>query len=77
MDAKGGPPRLGQFLIALDPAHFAGATLAARMTELVAAIAEDGARLPGDRRLASRTKAAREGLSIADDLHNQIVSLGG
>lgn len=77
MDAKGGPPRLGQFLIALDPAHFAGASFAARMTELVAAIAEDGARLPGDRRLVSRTKAAREGLSIADDLHNQIVSLGG
>ena len=24
MDAKGGPPRSGQFLIALDPAHFAG-----------------------------------------------------
>lgn len=75
MDAKGGPPRLGQFLIALDPAHFAGASFAARMTELVAAIAEDGARLPGDRRLIARTKAAREGLVIADDLHTQIQAL--
>lgn len=75
MDAKGGPPRLGQFLIALDPAHFAGAHFASRMTELAAAIAEDGARLPGDRRLAARTKAAREGLVIADDLHAQIQAL--
>lgn len=75
MDAKGGPPRLGQFLIALDPAHFAGAGFAVRMTELAAAIAEDGARLPGDRRLAARTKAAREGLVIADDLHAQIQAL--
>jgi len=62
-------------LIALDPAHFAGASFAARMTELVAAIAEDGARLPGDRRLAARTKAARDGLVIADDLHAQIQAL--
>ena len=75
MDAKGGPPRLGQFLIALDPAHFAGASFAARMSELAAAIAEDGARLPGDRRLAARAKAARDGLNIADDLHAQILAL--
>jgi (2R)-3-sulfolactate dehydrogenase (NADP+) len=75
MDAKGGPPRLGQFLIALDPGHFAGASFAARMTELVTAIAEDGARLPGDRRLAARERAAREGLVIADDLLAQIQAL--
>lgn len=75
MDAKGGPPQLGQFLIALDPNHFAGAGFAARMTELVAAIAEDGARLPGDRRLAAREHAAREGLVIADDLREQIQTL--
>ena len=75
MDAKGGPPRLGQFLIALDPDHFAGASFAARMTELVAAIAEDGARLPGDRRLAARERAAREGLNVADELLAQIQEL--
>ncbi|MES2294838.1 MAG: Ldh family oxidoreductase [Pseudomonadota bacterium] len=77
MDTKGGPPRSGQFLIALSPAHFAGASFAARMTELVDAIASDGARLPGDRRLASRARAAKDGLSIGDDLHAQIVSLAG
>ena len=75
MDAKGGPPKLGQFLIALDPAHFAGAGFASRMTELVEAIASDGARLPGDRRLASRERAASEGLSIAENLIAQIQAL--
>ena len=75
MDAKGGPPKLGQFLIALAPAHFAGAGFASRMTELVEAIASDGARLPGDRRLASRERAAREGISIAEDLFAQIQAL--
>jgi (2R)-3-sulfolactate dehydrogenase (NADP+) len=75
MDAKGGPPKLGQFLIALDPAHFAGAGFASCMTALVEAIASDGARLPGDRRLASRERAASEGLSIAEDLIAQIQAL--
>ena len=75
MDAKGGPPKLGQFLIALDPAHFAGAGFASRMTELVEAIASDGARLPGDRRLVSRERAAKEGISIAEDLFAQIQAL--
>jgi LDH2 family malate/lactate/ureidoglycolate dehydrogenase len=31
--------------------------------------------LPGDRRLAARERAAREGLSIADELHAQIQEL--
>jgi (2R)-3-sulfolactate dehydrogenase (NADP+) len=75
MDAKGGPPKLGQFLIALDPLHFAGTSFAGRMTELVAAIADDEARLPGDRRLISRDRAARAGLIIAEDLHAQILAL--
>jgi (2R)-3-sulfolactate dehydrogenase (NADP+) len=77
MDAKDGPPRSGQFLIALDPAHFAGASFAARMTELAQAIAADGARLPGDRRLAARARAAKDGLNLAEDLHARIAALAG
>ncbi len=77
LDAKGGPPRSGQFLIALDPAHFAGANFAGRMSELAAVVAADGARLPGDRRLIARKCAAENGLGIADDLHAQIAALAG
>jgi (2R)-3-sulfolactate dehydrogenase (NADP+) len=75
MDAQGGPPKLGQFLIALDPAHFAGENFLPRMGELVKAVEADGARLPGDRRLASRARAAAEGLHIADPLHAEISAL--
>lgn len=75
MDAKDGPPRTGQVLIALDPAHFAGADFLPRMGALMAAIAADGARLPGDRRLAARARAAKDGLAIADDLYAQIAAL--
>lgn len=77
MDAQDGPPRTGQFLIALDPGHFAGASFAVRMTELAQAIAADGARLPGDRRLEARSHAARHGLRVGEDLHAQIAALAG
>ena len=75
MDANGGPPKLGQFLIALDPSHFAGGTFLPRMGELMKAVEADGARLPGDRRLASRARVAVEGLHIADPLHAEITAL--
>jgi (2R)-3-sulfolactate dehydrogenase (NADP+) len=77
LDVEGGPPRLGQFLIALDPVHFAGNGFLARMGELADAVKADGARLPGDRRLASRAQAAAEGLHISDDLYTRISALAG
>jgi (2R)-3-sulfolactate dehydrogenase (NADP+) len=75
MDVEGGPPKLGQFLIALDPAHFAGENFLPRMSELVKAVEADGARLPGDRRLTLRARAQAEGLRIADTLHAEISAL--
>jgi LDH2 family malate/lactate/ureidoglycolate dehydrogenase len=45
------------------------------MGELAAAVAEDGARLPGDRRLASRRAAAQNGLAIAASLHRELQAL--
>lgn len=75
LDAEGGPPKLGQFLFALDPAHFAGGDFLARMGELAKAVEGDGARLPGDRRLALRARAAAEGLTVADALHAEISAL--
>ena len=77
LDAKGSAPELGQFLIAFDPAHFAGDSFASRMAALAASVADDGARLPGDRRLELRERAKRDGLVIADELYAQIKSLAG
>jgi (2R)-3-sulfolactate dehydrogenase (NADP+) len=68
-----GPPDVGQVVLAIDP----GATADARTgpshldrleQEFTALAAEPGVRLPGDRRLAERARAEREGVSVPDDL---------
>jgi (2R)-3-sulfolactate dehydrogenase (NADP+) len=61
----GGPPRTGQFFIAIDP----GATSLGNYGERVRGIASqfadiEGARLPGRRRLANRAAADRDGVRI-------------
>jgi (2R)-3-sulfolactate dehydrogenase (NADP+) len=68
-DAKGPPPRVGQFLLLIDPARFAGAAFAARVEKLLAAIlVQPGTRLPGDRRLKLRRAAATAGIEVPADL---------
>jgi (2R)-3-sulfolactate dehydrogenase (NADP+) len=78
-DAEGPPPALGQFIIAIDPGAFAGADVFADRLELLAsAIEEDeGARLPGSRRAALRTAAARDGVEVSSDLVEQLSSQAG
>ncbi|MCI2398511.1 Ldh family oxidoreductase [Aliiroseovarius subalbicans] len=62
---KGGPPRTGQFFLAIDPAATSGGDFADRMAALVAAIhAQDGAHLPGDGRGAKRAVAQTEGVAV-------------
>ncbi len=74
--ADGPPPRAGQFLLALDPGPFSGDRFGARLEVLLAAIEEQpGARLPGQRRFASRERAEREGVAIPRALYEQLVSL--
>ena len=46
------------------------------MGVLAAAIAEEGCRLPGDRRLAARAKVASAGLSLSQALHDEVLALG-
>lgn len=75
-DGEGGPPNVGQTLLALDPEKLSGGAFAARMGVLLQAIAaEPGVRLPGERRLAARAKAAKEGVSIPPALHAEIQAL--
>ena len=59
----GGPPKTGQFFIAIDPSVNEG--FAARIDDLVAAVrAQDGAHLPGDGRAAARARAATDGVPV-------------
>jgi (2R)-3-sulfolactate dehydrogenase (NADP+) len=77
-DDKGGPPRIGQFFVLIDPARFAGEGFRARVETLCEAIlAEPGTRLPGDRRLELRAAAARDGLQVQDALHADLVRRAG
>jgi (2R)-3-sulfolactate dehydrogenase (NADP+) len=77
-DDQGGPPDLGQTLVALDPEALSGGAFLARMGAMLEAIeADDGARLPGTRRLDARARAAAEGVAIPTALHAEIVGLAG
>ena len=76
LDEKGPPPQTGQILIAIDPAGLGHARFADRMTALAAAIeGQDGARLPGARRLALRAKAAVDGIVVAPALQARFGSI--
>lgn len=64
-DAEGAPPGTGQLILAFDPRAFGGDGFASRMAALAEMIeAQDGARLPGRRRIANREKARQEGLVL-------------
>jgi len=65
----GGPPNVGQVILAIDPLPTAGAEFVKRIeTELTAMTSQPGVRLPGDRRLASRAEAAERGVDVPVDL---------
>ncbi|RXF69865.1 Ldh family oxidoreductase [Hansschlegelia zhihuaiae] len=72
LDDKGGPPSTGQLIVAIDPEAFSSGA-PERFATLAASIeAQDGARLPGARRLALRQTAARDGLKVSDQIISQI-----
>lgn len=66
---EGGPPDVGQVVIAIDPTATMGPGFVERIeTECAALAAQDGARLPGEHRLAERVRTAAEGVQVPDDL---------
>ena len=69
--------RLGHGFLAIDPGALAGdATYAARLETLVEMMLQDAdVRLPGARRFAARDLAQRDGISMPDALHQQLVQL--
>ncbi|MFZ5690989.1 MAG: Ldh family oxidoreductase [Pseudomonadota bacterium] len=71
----GGPPRTGQFFIAIDVTTSSGGTFGERVTRLVEAIAaQEGAHIPGSKRKAARAKAGA-GVAVSADLVKQIKDL--
>lgn len=72
----GGPPRGGELMIAIDPAHFGDAEGWQGHCEefFERLLALDGVRLPGARRHANRETTANTGVSIPTPLYEQIVA---
>ncbi|MGQ0567478.1 MAG: Ldh family oxidoreductase [Gemmobacter sp.] len=76
-DDAGGPPRLGQTFIAIDPAAMAAGFVPRLETMLSAMLAQDGVRLPGDRRHANRKQAGGAGVDLTDDEAARLADLTG
>ena len=78
IDDEGGPPRVGQFLLAIDPNRYApaertGRSLSERLESLLLEMTvEPGVRMPGDRRLKHRQQAAADGIAVPLDLISQL-----
>jgi (2R)-3-sulfolactate dehydrogenase (NADP+) len=73
----GGPPKTGQFFIALAPDASSGGFFADRLAVVVEALgAETGGRLPGGRRAAARVKAA-DGVEVDQGAHDTLMRLAG
>jgi (2R)-3-sulfolactate dehydrogenase (NADP+) len=74
LDAEGPPPGTGQLIIAIDAGAFGNAL--PRFAAMAQAIEDqEGARLPGTRRLAARRKAEAEGLRVGEALLAEITAL--
>ncbi len=68
-DDKGGPPRVGQFLLGFRPGPLSGGSYADRVEELIAAVLEQpGTRLPGARRFEKREQSIAAGVEVPDAL---------
>lgn len=66
----GGPPRGGEFILAIDPAN----GLASAEGLFAQILAQEGARLPGDGRRAKRGKIASEGIQIPGSLYEKMLA---
>jgi delta1-piperideine-2-carboxylate reductase len=81
-NADGGPPVGGEFIIAIEPARCIGTgdrqRQLAQAEQLFARIlAQDGTRLPSDRRYAARQRTPMEGITIPQALYEELQSLAG
>ena len=76
-DDKGGPPGTGQFFIAINPEKYSQG-FEEKITSLINDIeSQDGARVPGSKRIANADANANIPINIKEDLYNKIISLQG
>lgn len=65
----GGPPNVGQTILAIDPSATAGRGFLDRVEEELAAMtSQPGVRLPGSRRRSNRSEAESSGVDVNDGL---------
>jgi (2R)-3-sulfolactate dehydrogenase (NADP+) len=75
-EAEGASPGVGQLLLAFAPNPLAGEQFFARVEYLFEEIlSQNETRLPGERRLALRKKAAEEGLHLTEEQYIQLQKL--
>jgi (2R)-3-sulfolactate dehydrogenase (NADP+) len=76
---EGKPSRIGQAFLAIDPGALAGEDVYLdRVETLVEAMLEDPeVRLPGERRMHNLERATREGVSVPEELLENIRALAG
>jgi (2R)-3-sulfolactate dehydrogenase (NADP+) len=69
----GGPPRTGQFFVAIDPRAFVGGAFEERLDSLIESmVGQPGVRLPGAKRMAARQRAAQCGVRVSRSLYDDI-----
>ena len=69
----GGPPKTGQFFIAISPEGFSGNCFASRIQDLTKAISsQPNARLPGSRRQDQRPIHDSDGVDVDEELLTRI-----
>ena len=72
----GGPPKTGQFFLAIDPEAFAGELFNSQIESLCESIqSQPGAQLPGQRRMQARQRADAEGITVSSELVERVEAL--
>ena len=72
---EGGPPNVGQTIIAMDPA-FVGDGFVPHLETMFSALTEgNDVRIPGERRGSERMKHETEGVEVPETLLEQIETL--
>lgn len=79
-NADGGPPKGGEFMMAIDPARCLAsgdrqAQLDHAETLFAKILEQEGTRLPSDRRYETRRRTPTEGITIPQSLHDEIQNL--